>query len=120
MRNDRKNIVVEKSFRVGLQVIDYSEQLTQLKKFAMANQIFRSGTSIGANIREAQNTESKKDFIHKMKVSAKEADETAFFPALCQESAHYPDPGELVGQVQEIILILSKIIATSKNNTHDE
>lgn len=57
-------------------------------------QIFRSGTSIGANIREAQNTESKRDFIHKFKILAKEADELEYWLKLCQSSEHYPNPEE--------------------------
>lgn len=114
MRNDRKNIIVEKSFEFGLQIIDFSELLVTRKKFAMADQIFRSGTSVGANIREAQNAESPRDFVHKMKIAAKEADEVCYFLELCQASAHYPDTENLLRQGKEIILILSKIISTSK------
>ena len=78
MRNDKKNIIVDLTFKFSLLIISYSEELRQLNKFEMSSQIFRSGTSIGANIREAQNAESKKDFIHKFKVSAKEADEVHY------------------------------------------
>jgi four helix bundle protein len=52
----------------------------------MANQLFKSGTSIHANIREAQNAESKADFIHKMKIAAKEAEETEGWILLCQHA----------------------------------
>ena len=77
----------------------------------MASQIFRSGTSIGANIREAQNAESKADFIHKFKIAAKEADEVKYWLSLCKESEFYPNPSE---ELQSINLILSKIISSSK------
>lgn len=60
----------------------------------MASQIFRSGTSIGANIREAQNAESKADFIHKFKIAAKEADEVNYWLLLCRGSEFYPNPDE--------------------------
>lgn len=81
----------------------------------MASQIFRSGTSIGANIREAQNTENKADFIHKFKISAKEADELLFWLELCQNSEFYPNPNKkLLIKLKSINLIISKIIATSK------
>ena len=81
----------------------------------MASQIFRSGTSIGANIREAQNAESKADFIHKFKISAKEADELQFWLELCQNSEFYPNPSEeLLKKLQSINLIISKIISSSK------
>lgn len=53
MRNDKKNLIVEKTFNFSLKVIKFSEQLRELRKYEMASQIFRSGTSIGANIREA-------------------------------------------------------------------
>ena len=68
----------------------------------MANQLLKAGTSIGANIREAQNSESKADFIHKMKIAAKEADEAEYWLELCRQSANYPDPGELSTKIVSI------------------
>ena len=83
--NKEKNLIVELSFEFALKIIKYVEVLEQDKKFVIARQLLRSGTSIGANIREAQNAESKPDFIHKMKVACKEADETEYwFNALQQ------------------------------------
>lgn len=86
MRNDRQNLIVYLTFAYALDVIAYAEGIKELKKFEMASQIFRSGTSIGANIREAQNAESKADFIHKFKISAKEADELQYWLMLCKAS----------------------------------
>ena len=115
MRDDRKNIIVELTFEFSIKVIQYSEQLREIHKFEMASQIFRSGTSIGANIREAQNAESKADFIHKFKISAKEADELEYWLLLCKESKYYPKPSEsLLIDLKSIIRIMSKIIASSK------
>ncbi len=83
----------------------------------MASQIFRSGTSIGANIREAQNAESKADFIHKFKIAAKEADELKYWFELCSISEHYPEPPpDLQNNLKAITLIISKIISTSKKS----
>ena len=65
MRNDKKNIIVEKSFQFALKIVLYCELLEDKKKFVLSRQLLRSGTSIGANVREAQNAESKADFIHK-------------------------------------------------------
>jgi len=79
----------------------------------IAKQLLRSGTSIGANIFEAQNAESRADFIHKMKVAAKEASETLYWLILCERSTYPFDPA-LPDNLTEIIRILSKIIATSK------
>ena len=115
MRDDRKNIIVELTFEFSIKVIQYSEQLREIHKFEMASQIFRSGTSIGANIREAQNAESKADFIHKFKISAKEADELEYWLLLCKESKYYPEPNKsLLVDLKSIIKIMSKIIASSK------
>ncbi|SNY95090.1 four helix bundle protein [Flagellimonas pacifica] len=67
MRNDKQNLIVDKTFEFSLNIIEFSEWIRGLNRFEMASQIFGSGTSIGANIREAQNAESKADFIHKFK-----------------------------------------------------
>jgi four helix bundle protein len=95
-------------------IIDFSEILEAKRKFNLSNQLFRSGTSIGANVREAQNAESKADFIHKMKIAAKEADETEYWLLLCKHAKNYIDPKELLEKIESINKILSKIIASSK------
>ena len=62
MRNDKENLIVKLTFEFALEIIGFSEEIRKSNRFEMASQIFRSGTSIGANIREAQNAESKADF----------------------------------------------------------
>ena len=76
MRNDKDNLIVNLSMEFALDIIGYVEQLEANKKYVIARQLLKSGTSIGANVREAQNAESKADFIHKIKIAAKEAEET--------------------------------------------
>ncbi|MEJ4089897.1 four helix bundle protein [Galbibacter orientalis] len=116
MRNDKENFIVNHSFKFSLAIIQFSEELRGLYKYEMASQIFRSGTSIGANIAEAQNAESKADFIHKFKIAAKEADEVKYWLKLCLACPYYPCPdGILLDDLKSIILVISKIIATSKN-----
>ena len=73
MRNDKENIIVDKTIDFSLLIIKYCETLDQSRKYVISKQLLRSGTSIGANVFEAQNAESKADFIHKMKIAAKEA-----------------------------------------------
>ena len=92
----------------------FSEWTQQLKKYNLANQLFRSGTSIGANVREAQNAESKADFIHKIKISAKEAEETEYWLLLCQNSANYPNCESLLEAVLVLKKIMSKIIGNAR------
>ncbi len=79
----RKNEIVEVSFNFALQIVSYCETLEQNRKFVIATQLLKSGTSIGANIREAQNAESILDFLHKMKLAAKEAEETEYWLLIC-------------------------------------
>ena len=116
MRNDKENIIVEKSFQFALEVVLYCELLEENKKYVVSRQLLGSGTSIGANVREAQNAESKADFIHKLKVAAKEADETEYWLLICQHTPTYPFDEKLLIHVQEMMKILSKIISSSKSN----
>lgn len=115
MRNDRENIIVDQTFQFALKIIQFAETLEEKRKYVMARQLFRSGASVGANVREAQNAESMNDFIHKMKIAAKEADETHYWLDLCKISHQYPDPGEMLTDIVSIEKILSKIISTSKS-----
>jgi len=115
MRNDKENIIVEKSFQFALKVLLYCELLEENKKFVISRQLLRSGTSVGANVREAQNAESKADFIHKIKLAAKEADETEYWLLLCKNVPSYPFEDQLLTDVRELIKILSKIISTSRS-----
>jgi len=114
MRNDKENLIVNLTFQFALQIIEFSEELEAGRKYVIANQLLKSGTSIGANVREAQNAESKADFIHKLKIAAKEADETEYFLLLCQFSKTYPFNQSLLDEIHVIIRVLSKIIASSK------
>jgi four helix bundle protein len=115
MRNDKDNLIVKLSLEFALEVIKYSDLLEEHKKYVIAKQLLKSGTSIGANVREAQNAESKADFIHKMKIAAKEADETEYWLILCEMSKNYPKTDHLNEKLQSIINIISKIISSSKN-----
>jgi len=96
MRNDKENIIIKLTFEFALEIIEFAEKLQESKKYEMSSQIFRSGTSIGANVREAQNAESKADFIHKFKISAKEADELEYWLLLCESSEFYPSSKDLL------------------------
>ena len=115
MKKENENLIVKLSLEFALDIIIYSEKLEELKKYLVARQLLKSGTSIGANVREAQNAESKADFIHKMKIAAKEADETEYWILLCELSPKYPKPENLQEKLNSIINIISKIIITSKS-----
>ena len=112
----KDNLILLKSFDFAKKVVQYSETLEENKRFVIANQLLKSGTSIGANIKEAQNSESKADFIHKMKIAMKEAEETEFWLFLCNELENYPNTENLLVEVFEILKITNKIISSSKKN----
>ena len=114
MRNDKDNVIVNKTIDFSLVIINYCEALEQDRKYVIARQLLRSASSIGANVFEAQNAESKADFIHKMKIAAKEASETLYWLILCERSERYRFDTRLRNDLDEIIKILSKIISSSK------
>lgn len=110
----KENVIIKLTFHFALNIVKYCEDLQVSKKFIIANQLLKSGTSIGANIREAQNAESKADFIHKFKIAAKEIEETIYWLELCKFSENYPNADELIEQINNIARIVNKIIITSK------
>jgi len=112
----QQNIIVNLTFDFALEIIDFTERIKELKKFQLADQLFRSGTSVGANVSEAQNAESRADFIHKLKISAKEADETHYWLRICKASKHYPSNEKLLEDIESIQKVLSKIISSTKKN----
>jgi four helix bundle protein len=110
----KENIIIKLTFQFALEIIKYCEILQENKKYVIANQLLKSGTSIGANIREAQNAESKADFIHKFKIAAKEIEETIYWLELCKFSDNYPTVDSHLEQINNISKIVNKIIITSK------
>jgi four helix bundle protein len=111
-----RNPILKLSFDFALMVIDYCELLESKKKYIVARQLLRSGTSVGANTMEAQNAESKADFIHKMKIAAKEAEETQYWLWLCSYSTNYPDCDELISKLEEVNRVLGSIVNTARKN----
>lgn len=111
---EQKNIIVEKVLGFGVEIIKYCELLDEHRKYVVARQLLKSGTSIGANVFEAQHPESNADFIHKMKLAMKEASETLYWLQIIERSNKYPVNSSLKGMVEELMRILSRIIITSK------
>lgn len=109
----KDNIILIKSFEFSKNIIEFAEILEKERKYVVSNQIIKSGTSIGANVKEAQNGENKRDFIHKLKIALKEADETEYWLFLCDEMKTYPDCKYLINELESIIKILNKIISSS-------
>ncbi len=116
MRNDKSNPIVDLTLEFAIEIVAFAEILEEDRHYVIAKQLLKSGTSIGANVREAQNAESKTDFIHKLKIAIKEADETEYWLIICRLSKNYPNPEILEEKLMSIIKMLSKIISTSKQS----
>jgi four helix bundle protein len=113
---EKNNILKSKSFDFSLKVLALATKLKEVKQFEIASQVLRSGTSIGANIVEAQRAESRKDFIHKLKLSLKEADETKYWFEIINAKIFEID-NELSNLNEELIKLLVSIIKTTKSNS---
>jgi len=116
MKYTKDNPAVILSFEFSKLIILYTDELEKLRKYNLASQLFRAGTSIGANIWEAQNAESKLDFIHKMKIAAKETDEVIYWLELCKEINNIPNCSTLIEKATVLHKIFNKIIGTTKSN----
>ena len=118
-----ENVLKEKSYMFALRVVKLQKYLTKDKKeFVMSRQVLRSGTSIGALIREAQYAQSKKDFINKMSVALKEANETHYWLSLLKDSEYISDDMHITihSEVIEMIKILTASINTAKDRLSRE
>ncbi|WP_067147168.1 four helix bundle protein [Pseudotamlana agarivorans] len=113
----RDNVIKTKSFNFAVRIVNlYRFLITEHKEFVLSKQLLRSGTSIGANVREAEHAESKADFIHKLSISLKEANETEYWLDLLKETGYLNNSEylSLEFDVKEILKLLTSIIKTSK------
>ncbi len=115
----KDNVIVDKSYRFALKVIEVYKFLTDVKKeFVLSKQLLRSGTSIGANIVEAQAAQSKKDFIAKMSIVSKETRETKYWIDLLIKSGYLNIDNEhnkdLLEEIKEIVKLLTSIVKSSQ------
>jgi four helix bundle protein len=117
------SVIRDKSFSLAIRIVKLYQYLkTEKTEFVMSKQILRSGTSVGANIREAEQAESKKDFIHKLSIAQKEANETIYWLELLRATEFIDDKSfESIHQdTTEVMKIISKSIITSKKNLAKE
>lgn len=115
--NKSVNIVKDKSFDFALKIIDLYKYLHYKKKeYVMSNQLLRCGTSIGANVEEAQAAQSMKDFISKMSIASKEARETHYWLRLLKIS-EYITKEDLLQDCEELIRLLTAIVKSSEENS---
>jgi four helix bundle protein len=119
MNEMKENVVKIKSFAFALRVVKMYQYLqSEKKEFVLSKQLLRSGTAIGALVREAEQAESKADFIHKMAIAQKEANETDYWIELLFQSTYLDETQykSIIADVIELKKLLASIILTAKEN----
>ena len=114
-----ENISIEKSFAFAVRIVNLNKHLTDKhKEYVLSKQLLRSGTSIGANISEAQRGQSKADFISKMSIALKEANETQYWLKLLYKTDYLNQSqfDSISADINELISILTAICKTSISN----
>ena len=111
----KENVILKKTLDFACDIQDITELLNEKRKFIISNQLERSGSSIGANVREAQRAVSKPDFINKLGIALKEADETNYWFDIIERKIFKVDT-KLRTDLEEIIKLLVSIINSSKRN----
>lgn len=112
-----ENIIQKKSFEFAIQIVEtYNYLVNEKKEFVLSKQLLRSGTSIGANISEAVRGQSKKDFVYKLQISRKEANETLYWLNLLEATnfIHLENSEKLTKKCDELLRILTAIIKTTE------
>ncbi len=115
----KESILKEKSYQFALRTIKlYKYIIAEKKEYVLSKQILRSGTSIGANIEEANQAQSKADFVHKLSISQKEAFETDYWLRLLRDSEYLTEAqaNSLLNDCRELQKLLTTSIKTAKEN----
>ena len=110
--NVKENIIMSKSFAFSVRIVNLHKYLSQQKnEYVISKQIYKSGTSIGANIAEAQRAQSTADFVSKMKIALKEANETQYWLQLLRETDYITEKefSSIHGDLVEVLRILTAI-----------
>lgn len=115
----KDNIVKSKSFLFAIRIVNlYKHLCGSEKEYVLSKQLLRSGTSIGAMIRESEHSESKADFIHKLSIAQKETNETMYWIELLHETQYLKETEfqSIHNDAKELIKLLAAIIKTTKTN----
>ncbi len=119
MNSQRENIVMIKSYAFALRIIKlYKYLITQQKEYVLSRQILRSGTAIGALVKEAEHAQSKADFLNKMNIALKEANETEYWLTLLKDSEYIDEKSfkSIQKESVELLKLLASIVKTTKEN----
>lgn len=115
----KENVIKSKSFAFALRIVKLYKYLsTTHNEYVLSKQLLRSGTAIGALVRESEHAESKADFIHKLSIALKETNETDYWLELLSQSKYINEIeyDSIKADTEEVIKLLVSIIKTSKSN----
>lgn len=115
----RENVVMTKSYAFALRVIKlYKYLVSDKREFVLSKQLLRSGTAIGALIKEGEHAQSKADFINKMNIALKEANEVMYWLQLLKDSEYISTDefNSIIPESEELLKLLISIVKTSKQN----
>jgi four helix bundle protein len=118
-----ENVVVDKSFDFAVRIVGMYQYLCETKKeYVLSKQTLRSGTSIGANVSEAEQAQSKRDFLAKMNIALKEAAETEYWLRLLHKTGYIENDAfqSVFADCEEIKKLLHTIVKTTKMNLKEE
>lgn len=118
MNEKKENIVLDKSFEFAIRIVKLYKFLTEQRELVLSKQLLKSGTSVGANVREALHAESKGDFIHKLSIAQKEMSETSYWLDLLRATdfLNENEYSSIKQDADELGKIITSIIVTTKKN----
>ncbi|WP_038032641.1 four helix bundle protein [Thermonema rossianum] len=119
MKEGRENIVMNKSYAFAIRIVKlYKYLVSEKKEFVLSKQLLRSGTAIGALIKESEHAQSKADFINKMNVALKEANESTYWLQLLKDSDFINEKEfeSIYSDCEELLKLLISIVKSSKNS----
>lgn len=117
--SEKKDVIKNRSFVFAARIVKLYKHLTETKsEYVLSKQLLRSGTAVGALVREAQNAESKADFIHKLGIAQKECDETVYWIELLKESGYLSESefNSICNEASELLKMIRSAIITSKKS----
>lgn len=121
MGNKGENIGMLKSYAFAIRIVNlYKYLIIEQKEYVLSKQVLRSGTAIGALIKESEHAQSKADFINKMNIALKEAYETEYWLNLLKDTKYLDDKGfrSILEECLELVRLLASIVKTTKNNQY--
>ena len=118
----KESVLKDKSFRFAVRIVNLYRYLCETKKeYVLSKQALRSGTSVGAMVREAEHSESKADFVHKLAIAQKESNETLYWLELLHETKYISikEYNSINADAVEIIKMITASIKTAKRNSRN-